>query len=257
MRGDAAPGKFGPERALIYARGNRPGSGQYADGQGSGVGLDVQLVERGIHARIDHADNLDAGSGLAEQRLDLVEAVSCGGVAGHDDDLDLLLVTAGLFFDAVDEVAVVEQEEGVLDYEFLQIFGVVFGRIIAVGHVGLVRKIDEVFAGKVEDAVASLGSSDIVEVVEAEQLLQNGQSTGSRIEDADGQVAHFRRIIVEIHIEMRGCIVEGLVDDHGIVDRNLLLAAACRDEKQAGGRQDAGKREAAMHDFLLFIWQNY
>jgi hypothetical protein len=63
------------------------------------------------------------------------------------------------------------------------------GGIVAVGHVGLVAEVDEALLRKIGCAIRSRLQGGVVEGVEREQCLEDGESADARIEHADGQVA--------------------------------------------------------------------
>ena len=194
---------------------------------------------------------------LFKHRLDQVERIGGSRVASHDDDLGPGFPARGRLLDSIGEIVVVQQEERVFQGEFPQVFAVAFGVIVAVGHIGLVGQIDEMLACKIQDAVAAFQPGDIVEVVEAEQFLEYGQSAGSRIENPDGKTAHLVGVFIEFDIEIGGCVIERLVDDSHIVDRHFYLAATCRKKQQEQqGGDESGERKPVQH-FFAFRRQIY
>lgn len=85
-------------------------------------------------------------------------------------------------------VALAEQEESVFEDEFAQVRQIVFGRVVAVRHVGLIAEIDEAFVLEVGATIGPWGEGIVFKGVDLEDFLQHGETADAGVENADGEM---------------------------------------------------------------------
>jgi hypothetical protein len=129
-------------------------------------------------------------------------------------------------------LALAEQEESVFEDELAQVRQIVFGRVVAVGHVGLIAEIDKAFVLEVGATIGSGGEGVVVKGIDFEDFLQHGEAADAGVENADGKV---REVALEgVFLERERGVASGMGLDMG----DDFFQDGFSLSKQSGGEEE-------------------
>lgn len=186
-------------------------AGAGADGGENGDATVFGGREESAGASFDNADDRDGKVQFFDQGAEIFEAIGGGGVASDDEGFNgglgqRLAAVGGL-------VTLAEQEEGVFEDEFAQVREIIFGGVIAVGHVGLIAKVDEAFVLEVGATIGAWGEGVVVKGVDFEDFLQHGETADAGVEHADGEMGEVA--LEGIFLERERGVASGMGLDMG------------------------------------------
>ena len=97
-----------------------------------------------------------------------------------------------------------EQKHGILKNELPQVIRSICRWVIAIGHVGLIAEIHELFPGKIKPPVGAGLHGVVIEKISMQQSFKHCEATYSRIEHANRILRHHRSVRSFVSLVIKG-----------------------------------------------------